>query len=173
MQIPVTLSKKEKRYHFLYLVGMLLIAVIFLAMIFLPRYRSPFSDADLVTIQTLQQKSKFEQHQKLSYPVIDSAFSRTNKLQTEEISPVDNNDIRDFVNDIANFSENTAVNDPRRESFVQISQFYKMFFTDKEAAANKSKNIKYFKEQFEECNDGYVRKRQEINLRNNAMIMSN
>lgn len=173
MQIPVTLSKKEKRYHFLYLVGMLLIAVILLAMIFLPRYRSPFSEADLITVQTLEQKAKFEQYQKQSYAVIDSAFKRTNELPVEDISPVESRDIRDFINDIEVFSQNSTVNDPRRESFSQIAQFYKMFFTDKEAAANKSKNIKYFKEQFEECNDGYIRKRQEVSQRNNAVIMSN
>lgn len=169
MQIPVTLSKKEKRYHFLYLVGMLLIAVILLAMIFLPRYRSPFSDADLATIQTLEQKAKYEQHQKLSYAVLDSAFSRTNKLPAENISPVDSRDIRDFVNDIATFAENNTVNDPRREGFTQIAQFYKMFYTDKETAANKAKNLKFFQEQYEECNDGYVRKRQEINEYNNSV----
>lgn len=173
MQIPVTLSKKEKRYHFLYLVGMLVIATILLAIIFLPRYRSPFSEADITTIQLLEQKAKFEQQQKLSFPVIDSAFAKINKLPIEDISAVDLRDSRDYVRDIGTFSENTVINDPRRESFAQVSSFYKMFYTDKEAAANKNKNIKYFKEQYEECNDGYVRKRSEVSQRNNAILMSN
>ncbi|WP_337059181.1 type VI secretion system TssO, partial [Elizabethkingia meningoseptica] len=60
MQLQVTLSKKEKRYYFIYLLGMLLLAIIFLCIIFLSKLESPFVHSDALAIKTLQEKSFFD-----------------------------------------------------------------------------------------------------------------
>jgi uncharacterized protein YpmB len=67
MQGQITLSKKERHYQFFYLILMLITAMLFLGVIFLKGFESPFSDEDVRGIQNLEQKAEFEQHQKIVF----------------------------------------------------------------------------------------------------------
>jgi hypothetical protein len=46
---------------------MLFAALIFLGIIFLKGFESPFSDEDMISVQNLEEKAKFDQKQKFSY----------------------------------------------------------------------------------------------------------
>lgn len=173
MQAKIILSKKEKRYYFLYLLGLLFFAVLLLSIIILYRYESPFSNSDILAIQTLQEKSKFDERQKVAQPVIDSTFNKIEKISIENPNPLLENEIRYSINDIANIFETVNITDPRKESYKQIAQFYKMYVEDKNIAGKKNENIKIFTKQFDDCSIGFKEMKNQKLQRDNALLMRN
>ncbi|AZA53642.1 type VI secretion system transmembrane protein TssO [Chryseobacterium sp. G0201] len=173
MQGQITLSKKERHYQFLYLVLMLFAALIFLGIIFLKGFESPFSDEDIISVQNLEQKAKFDQQQKVTQRVLDSTFTQINRLTNEVPQPFEENNIMNGINDVANSFENANVTDIRKEAYPQIAKFYKMFFDDKKVISSKTENIKNFEKQFEECSIGFKEKKSQLFQRENALKARN
>ncbi|KQR94369.1 hypothetical protein ASG01_00325 [Chryseobacterium sp. Leaf180] len=173
MQVNITLSKKEKRYYFLYLLGLLFFAVLLISAVVLYRSESPFNNSDILAIQALQEKAKFDERQKVAQPVIDSTFHRIDKVSVDNNNPLEENEIRYSINDIANIFETVNINDPRKGSYAQIAQFYKMYMEDKYVAGKKNENIKIFTKQFEDCSIGFKERKNQKLQRDNAMLMKN
>ncbi|SMP35916.1 type VI secretion system transmembrane protein TssO [Chryseobacterium profundimaris] len=170
MQAQVTLSKKERHYQFLYLILMLFAALIFMGIIFLRGFQSPFSDNDIVSIQMLEEKAKFDLKQKQSFKVMDSTFSMINKLTDEAPQPFVENNIMYGINDVAGYYQNgNNINDIRKEAYPQIAKFYKMYFNDKKIISSKTENIKNFEKQFDECSIGFKEKRSQLFQRETAL----
>lgn len=163
MQGQVTLSRKERQYQFLYLILMLFAALIFLSIIFLKGFQSPFSDEDIVSVQILEEKAKFDQKQKYSYKTMDSTFSMINKLTDQAPQPFVENNIMYGINDVANYFENgDNIIDIRKDAYPQIARFYKMYFNDKKIISSKTENINNFEKQFEECSIGFREKKSQL-----------
>ncbi|SEM48786.1 hypothetical protein SAMN05421856_103497 [Chryseobacterium taichungense] len=163
MQAQVTLSKRERHYQFLYLILMLLTALIFMGIIFLRGFESPFSDNDIISVQLLEEKAKFDQKQKSSFKVLDSTFSMINKITDEGAQPFEENNIMYGINDVAGYYQNGEnINDIRKEAYPQIAEFYKMYFNDKKIISSKTENIKNFEKQFEECSIGFKEKKSQL-----------
>lgn len=173
MQIQITLSRKEKRYYFLYLLGMLCFAVGVVAVAVLFSHPSPFSESDMHAIYTLQEKNRFEEARKPFQKQTDSTFSKLEKFDAEKTSPLEENDIKMGISEIQNAFALTNVKDPRISAFEQIGRFYKMFYDDKKSAAVIEDNIRIFEKQFDDCSVGYRDRRQQMMQRENAELMSN
>ncbi|MCX8526002.1 type VI secretion system transmembrane protein TssO [Chryseobacterium formosus] len=169
MQGQITLSKKEKQYQFFYLILMLVFALIFLGIIFLKSFASPFSEADTNALQILEQKVKFDQQQKIGLKLIDTAAARVNRLSVEIQQPVERNDAEYAIQDLANTFQNVVVNDPRKSAFPQIGKFFKMNMIDKDRIMKMNENTKTFEKQYEECQLGYKEKSQTLRDRNNSL----
>lgn len=171
MQGQITLSKKERHYQFLYLIVMLIIALVFLGIIFLKGFESPFSDEDIVSVRNLEEKAKFDQQQKYSYKTLDSTFSMINKLTEEPPQPFVEDNIMYGINDVANYFENGngMIMDIRKDAYPQIAKFYKMYFDDKKVISSKSENIKSFEKQFDECSIGFKEKKSQLFQRETAL----
>lgn len=173
MQVNITLSNKEKRYYFLYLLGLLFFAVLLLSVVILYRFDSPFSNSDILAIQTLEEKAKFDERQKVAQPVIDSTFSKIEKVSVDDRNPLQENEIRYSINDIANIFETVNITDRRKQSYIQIAQFYKMYMEDKDVAGKKNENIRIFTKQFEDCSIGFKERKNQKLQRDNALLMKN
>ena len=173
MQVNITLSNKEKRYYFLYLLGLLFFSFLLLSLVVLYRTESPFNNSDILAIQTLQEKAKFDNRQKIAQPVIDSTFNKIEKVSTDDHNPLQENEIRYSINDIANIFETVNITDPRKQSYIQIAQFYKMYMEDKDIAGKKNENIRIFTKQFEDCSIGFKEKKNQKLQRDNALLMKN
>lgn len=171
MQLKITLSKKEKRYYFIYLVAMLLLGVVFLGIIFLSKLSSPFGDSDSIAIKTLQQKSIFDTRQKAIQPKVDSTFIKLKRLSSEKPQPVEENELRYDINDINDAFSDLAITDSRKNNYNLIAKFYKMYYDDKKVMVKKNENVKRFTKQFEDCTIGMKDMQQQINQRKNAQIM--
>jgi hypothetical protein len=170
MQGHVTLSKKEKHYQFFYLILMLFAAMIFLGILFLKGYDSPFSDEDVRGIQNLEQKSKFEQHQKFILPIMDSTYSMITKLTDVPPEPFVEDHIGLGINDLQNyFDVNNDVTDVRKDAYPQIAKFYKMYFDDKKVISSTTQDIKIFEKQVEDCRIGFKDKQNRIFQRENVL----
>ncbi|MBT2621181.1 MULTISPECIES: type VI secretion system TssO [Chryseobacterium] len=168
MQGQITLSKKEKQYQFFYLILMLLAALIFLGIIFLKRFKSPFSEDDIISIQKLEQKAKFDQQQKVTLKLLDSTFVKITRLKDETTEPFVENDIQTGILDIDNVFGNDFI-DIRKESYSQISLFYKMYFDDKKIISTTSEDIKLFEKKYQECMIGLKDKKDRVFQRENAL----
>jgi len=156
MEGHVTLSKKEKHYQFFYLILMLFAAMIFFGILFLKGYDSPFSDEDVRGIQNLEQKSKYEQHQKLILPIMDSTYSMITKLTDVAPEPFVEDNIALGINDLENyFNSKNDITDVRKDAYPQIAKFYKMYFDDKRIISSTTEDIKKFEKQVEDCRIGF------------------
>ncbi|PKF73785.1 type VI secretion system transmembrane protein TssO [Chryseobacterium sp. PMSZPI] len=169
MQGQITLSKKERHYQFFYLILMLVTAMIFLGVIFLKGFESPFSDEDVRGIQNLEQKVEFEQHQKIVIPIMDSTYTLISKLTDETPQPFVENNIIVGVNDLANYFNGYDVVDIRKDAYPQIAKFYKMYFDDKKVISTTSEDIKKFEKQVEDCRIGFKDKQNKLYERENAL----
>ncbi|AZA82580.1 hypothetical protein C1637_24905 [Chryseobacterium lactis] len=169
MQGQITLSKKERHYQFFYLILMLVTAMIFLGVIFLKGFESPFSDEDVRGIQNLEQKAEFEQHQKIVLPIMDSTYTMITKLTEETPQPFVENNIFTNINDLNNYFKNTNVADIRKDAYPQIARFYKMYFEDKKVIATTTEDIKKFEKQVEECRIGFKDKQNKLYERESAL----
>lgn len=149
---------------------MLFAALIFMGIIFLRGFQSPFSDNDIVSVQMLEEKNKFDLKQKQSFKIMDSTFSMINKLTDEAPQPFVENNIMYGINDVAGYYQNgDNINDIRKEAYPQIAKFYKMYFNDKKIISSKTENIKNFEKQFDECSIGFKEKRSQLFQRETAL----
>lgn len=171
MQLQITLSKKEKRYYFIYLLAMLFLGVLFLGIIFLHKIESPFSTSDAIAIKTLKQKGIFDDRQKSVQPLVDSTFIKMKRLSSEKPQPVEENELKYEIGDIKDAFSDVIITDSRKNNYPLIAKYYKMYFDDKKIIVKKNDNLKTFTKQFEECTIGIKELQQQINLRKNAQIM--
>jgi len=162
MQGQITLSKKERHYQFFYLILMLLTAMLFLGVIFLKGFESPFSDEDVRGIQNLEQKAEFEHHQKIVIPIMDSTYTMITKLTNDGPQPFIENNIQLGVNDLNSYFSSTDVIDIRKDAYPQIAKFYKMYFDDKKVISTTSEDIKIFQKQVDECRIGFKDKQNKL-----------
>jgi CRISPR/Cas system CSM-associated protein Csm3 (group 7 of RAMP superfamily) len=165
-----SLSKRERTYQFFYLFFMLLTALAVLSFLLLREFNSPFSETDTLELQMLSQKNKFAKQQNVVEPLLTTTYTKIDLLKPEELQPFTENDIKNSINDVANAFSNVDVYDPRKEAYLQIAQFYKMYFEDKKMVAKKTENIKLFEQQFEECSIGFKDKEQQLAQKKNAIL---
>ncbi len=52
--------------------------------------------------------------------------------------------------------------DPRKESYLKIAKFYKMYLDDKKIESNRKDNVGIYKKQFEDCTLSYQTKQQQL-----------
>ena len=173
MQGYVSLSRKEKYQHFFCLLLLLAAAVMILGLIFFRNYRSPFSNETLYEMQLLEEKNKFAKLQEEIDPFLRKTFDKIDVLQLKSLQPYVETDIENNINDIANVVNNDKISDPRKEAFLQIAHYYKMYFDDKKIAAKKSENILLFEKQFTECSIGFKEREQQLAQKNAAISARN
>ena len=170
MEAHISLSKREKHYQFIYLLGMLILTLVVCGIITLRKYESPFSGTDVLEVQMLAQKNKFSKQQSVVAPLLKTTYTKVNILNLETPQPFAENDIKNSINEVANSFENVEIYDSRKDGYAQIAQFYKMYFEDKKIAAKKSENILLFQKQFEECSIGFKDKEQQLVQKRNAIL---
>lgn len=158
MEKYISLSKREKRYQFIYLLGMLIVAIVVFSLIFFPSFESPFSGKHILEIQMLEQKNKFSKQQEAVTPLLETTYRKISDLKRESPQAYVENDIKNSINEVANSFENREISDDRKAGYLQIAKFYKMFFDDKRIAAKKTENITLFEKQFQECSIGLEKK---------------
>lgn len=164
MKVNITLSNKEKRHYFLYLLGMMLITILFLSIIALRKFSSPFSDEYKITdVSKLKEKSKFDEASKALLKGMDSTFSRVNRLDPAKSDHLQNINIKMGIEEIGNAFENTSFTDPRKNGFSHIANFYLMYKDDKEQMRNTQENLDLFTKQYDDCRINVKEKAQQIN----------
>ena len=151
MQVNITLSNKEKRHYFLYLLGMMLITILIVSVLTLRKFPSPFGDADLHSVLVLEEKSKFDEAQKSIQKNIDSTFALIEKFDPEKNDPMKENAIDIGISDIGNAFKITAVTDKRQNGYTRIANFYKMYELDKKNMHISTENVDLFKKQYDNC----------------------
>jgi hypothetical protein len=149
---------------------MSLLAALVFTIIVLRKFDSPFSGTDTLEIQMLEQKNKFARQQLIVFPLLETAYKKISILKQETPQPFAENDIKNSINDVANCFENVEIYDIRKDGFLQIAQFYKMYFEDKKIAAKKAENIALFQRQFEECSIGFKENEQQLAQKKNAIL---
>lgn len=148
---------------------MLVAAMIFLGIIFLKGFDSPFSDEDVRGLQNLEQKAAFESQQKILQPVMDSTYTMISKISDKSPEPFVEDNIINGVNGLASHFHGNDVMDIRKDGYSQISKFYKMYFDDKKVISTTSEDIKRFQKEVEDCRIGFKSKQDHLYERENAL----
>ncbi|SNV34732.1 Uncharacterised protein [Chryseobacterium taklimakanense] len=165
MQVSITLSNKEKRHYFIYLLGMLLLAVSVISYIVLSKAGNPFSEADMHSVMILQDKTKFNEAAKSVHKQMDSTFVKINKMDPEKATPVEKNNIEVGITNINRTFEGTTSTDPRKSSYQQIAKFYEMYYQDKKSIVTTKENLQQFDKQLQDCMIRFNDKKQQMNQR--------
>lgn len=166
----ISLSKREKRQEFFILLSMLLLVTALMGFLFLRKYNIPFNVTNTLELQMLNQKNAFTKQQKVVAPLLASTFTKIDILGMQSPQPFAENDLKNSINMVANSFENTDVFDTRKEGYLQIALFYKMYFDDKKIAGKKAENITLFEKQFEECSIGFKENEQRLSQKQNAIL---
>lgn len=173
MEGYISLSRKEKYQYFFYLLLLLAAGIIILCYVFLRKYPSPFSSENSYETILLEQKNKFEKLQTSIQPFLEKTYEKVDALPPSGIQPFTEADVKHSINEIANASADENIMDPRKESYLQIAQFYKMYFEDKKIAGKKADNILLFEKQFTECSIGFKDKEQQLAQKKAAIAARN
>ena len=173
MEGYVSLSRKEKHQHFFYLLLLLVAGAVLLYFIFLRQFASPFGNNIGFEMQLLEQKKQFEKMQADIQPFLEKTFNKIDALPPSGLQAFTEADIKNSINQIANASENDKVQDIRKESYLQIAQFYKIYFEDKKIAGKKADNILLFEKEFTECNIGFKDKETQLAQKKAAIAARN
>jgi hypothetical protein len=169
MQGQITLSKKEKRFQFLYLILMLLAAIILLGILFLNRFESPFNSSDVVTLKRLEQKSKFDAEQKKIQSVVDSTFISIAHLDAENPEAMKIHDIEKNTDFISSTKKRFITPDERVDGYPLIAEFYEMYMEDKNMVKNMSDDVKRLEVIVKNCEMGYKNNEQRLFERDIAL----
>jgi hypothetical protein len=173
MEGYISLSRKEKYQHFFYLLLLAAIGTVLLYFVFLKHYSSPFSNSIAYEMQIMEQKNDFEKLQTDIQPFLEKTFNKIAALPTSALQPFAEADIKSSINQIANASANDKVQDTRKESYLQIAMFYKLYFEDKKLTGKKADNIALFEKQFTECSIGFKDKEQQLAQKKAAIAARN
>lgn len=153
---------------------MLILALLFLGVLILKKYESPFSDADTSSSESLISKSEFDANQIAQQKKLDSTFIKIKKLTPEST----NTDIKDIDYDIEEIGrtfqslKSVANKDLRIDDYGVITKFYKMYLEDKSSIINQTRNLKEFKKSYEDCRSGMSQQNQQTSQTNDAYISS-
>ena len=164
MKVNITLSNKEKRHYFFYLLGMMLLTIIFISVITLREFHSPFSDEyKLTDISKLKEKSKFDEANRSMLKVIDSTFTKLDKIDPEKSDHLQNINIDLGISEIGTAFKNTSFSDPRINGYSRIANFYVMYKEDKQVMKNTQENLDLFTKQRDDCLINVKEKKQQMN----------
>lgn len=157
----------------MYLIGMLILALIFLGVLTLNKYDSPFSDPDTASAQSLISKSEFDANQAIHQKKLDSTFIKIRNLTSESLSS-ETKDIRYEIDDVGRTFQSlkSSNKDLRVYDYAIITKFYNMFLEDKGSIINQSRNLKEFQKNYEDCRSGMSQQNQQTSQTNNAYISS-
>ncbi len=158
-----TMNQKERIIGFIY-VFLLFVATAFICCLLLFYYNSDFkifSQKDFA-IAKMDRIREYQNAQSSVIHAVDSLYNKINRFNPAINAIYEENDIRFMINDLKNTYEKNAW-DLRYKSFLHVSEFYFMWFTDKKELWSKQDNIARFKKNLEECEIGLSNKKNELN----------
>lgn len=165
-----SLSRKEKHYHLLYLIGMLVLVLVFLRVVLLRGYSSPFAAETFKEVEMLEQQYKFNFQQKKMEPFVVETFDKISALVFITPKPIEENEITRRIYQLSHAFAQTTIDDPRQAVYEQLASFYTMYLEDKKIIAKKTENIDLFRRQFEACSIGFKDKEQQVIQRKNSIL---
>ena len=93
--------------------------------------------------------------------VVDSLYNRIRDFNPEVNASYVESDIKLYLNDLKGIYNRNS-HDGRYKIFLQISDFYGMWFNDRKELWSKQTNIKAFKENLEDCKSDLKKKIDEL-----------
>lgn len=142
---------------------MLLITILVLSVITLRKFNSPFSEVNLSNINKLEEKAKFDEAQIYTQKLMDSTFSRIDKLDPQKSSMMEEHDVKVGIETIGNAFKNTSYKDPRKEGYAKIAKFYSMYQVDKQTMKKTINNIELNEKRYDACKADVNAKLQNMN----------
>ena len=162
--MKTTTNEKEKVTGFIYV--LLLFLVITTACCFLLFYYNSdfliFTQKDFA-ISKMERIKEYQDIQSRNLVIVDSLFNKISKYQPMLNAVYEENDIEYLINELANIYEKHSW-DIRYKSFLHLSQFYSMWFSDKKELWYTRDNIMRIRQNLEECEIGLNTKKNELLL---------
>lgn len=93
--------------------------------------------------------------------VVDSLYNQIRDFNPAVNASYEESDIKFYLNDLKGLYNRNS-HDGRYKIFLQVSNFYGMWFDDRKELWSKQKNIKVFKKNLEECETGLRKKSDEL-----------
>ena len=115
-------------------------------------------------IAQMERIRTFQNDQNRQSSVIESVFSRIDAFDPGLTASFEENDIRFYLSRIARLYHDNPF-DERYRIFIQVSNFYNMWFSDKKELWSRQQNVIRFQRNLEECRIGLERREDELRSR--------
>lgn len=103
----------------------------------------------------------FQGRQEDQMLIVDSIFSKIKSFNPSVNASYEENDIKFYLNEIKRLYEDNSY-DGRYKIFLQVSNFYNMWFADKKELWSNQQNIILFRKNLEECQIGLQKKTDQL-----------
>jgi hypothetical protein len=162
--MKTTTNQKEKITGFIYVI-LLFTVVTGACCLLLFYYNSDFLvfSQKNFAISKMERIREYQHIQSRTMPVVDSLYHKISKYRPMVNAVYEENDIEFMINELKNIYEQHSW-DVRYKSFLHVSQFYSMWFTDKKDLWYTKDNIARLRQNLEECEIGLNTKKNELLL---------
>lgn len=157
-----TKNQREKVIAFIYVSLFFLITTVGCC-ILLTYYQSSGNIRNQKTfaISKMDRIRSYQTMQSKQITIIDSLYNQIKDFNPEVNASYEESDIKFYLNDIKGIYNQNS-HDGRYKIFLQISNFYGMWFDDKKELWSKRKNINTFRKNLEDCEIGLQKKLDEL-----------
>lgn len=119
-----------------------------------------FKQKDRV-VEKMDRQKDFRKMQEKYVPICDSLTIRIEKLDPGINAVYEENDLKFIINDLKLQYEKNPW-DKSNKAFYHIGELYEIWLADKKQLWSKKQNIRYFKQNIEECQLGIERRRNRL-----------
>lgn len=156
-----TKNRREKTIGLLYVLTFFLVAT-FACCWCLSYYSDNKSETRKeFVIAKMDRIRAFQEEQSRQIIIVDSIYNKIKEFNPGVNASYEENDIKFYLNDIKKLYEENSY-DGRYRIFNQVSNFYNMWFADKQELWSKQQNIDKFKKNLEDCQIGLQKKMDEL-----------
>lgn len=157
-----TKNKREKTIAFVYVCVFFVVTTV-ICCVSLVYYQSSdnIKDEKTFAISKMDRIRSYQDMQSQEMKMIDSLYNLIKVFNPDVNASYVESDIKFYITDLKN-TYNKNSHDGRYKIFLQVSNFYNMWFNDKMKLWAKRKNIGTFKQKLEECEIGLQKKIEEL-----------
>ncbi|WP_443939955.1 type VI secretion system TssO [Pedobacter sp. MW01-1-1] len=163
MEEEIKLNQTEKRHYFIYLILLFLVVMTILVVLIFRKNPNPFASVNYADLSFVEQEGYFLKKQKEVVPMYDSVFVKIEGMQNTPSNLVLEIDIKNQINNLHAYYDDSHNRDPRFMGFKQMALFEKMHFEDMIIMKKKLENIRLFQAQLDQCQIGYKDKETRLN----------
>lgn len=156
-------NAKEKLIAFIYVTVLFSIVTIIccISIFYYNESKSTYQHKEYV-IGKMERIVNFQAMQRKQVVIADSIFNRIKEFNPSINANYEENDIKYYLNEVRHLYEDKSY-DERYKIFMQLSNFYNMWFADKKELWSKKENLVLFKRNLEECEIGLNKRKEDLN----------
>lgn len=157
----VTKNRRERVIAFVYVCLFFIVTTTICCILLSYTQSSDNLGRKTFAIAKMDRIRSYQAIQSKQFVVVDSLYHQIRDFNPGINASYEESDIKFYLNDLKSLYNRNS-HDGRYKIFLQISNFYGMWFTDRKELWSKQTNIKTFKKNLEDCETGLHKRIDEL-----------